>query len=691
MPDLLLELFSEEIPARMQTSACANLKNLFVNRLGKERLSFSSVQTFVTPRRLCIVINDLPKKQPDIELKRKGPKADAPKSALDGFLKSTGVTIEDCTLQETPKGKVWFCSKTEIGSDTKSVFQDLIPIILQDLPWPKSMRWGSGKQRWVRPLHSILCVFDEEVVPFNFAGVSSGNSTQGHRFMGSDNFQINNFSDYREKLFSEKVILNPLDRETLIRDGAQKLVNDLNLTLDMDDVLLNENVGLNEWPVPLIGSFDPLFLSVPEEVLVSAMRSHQKYFAIRDSDGNLAPKFILISNLETADGGKAIISGNERVLRARLSDARFFWEVDLKTKLEIFNEDLQKVIFQAKLGSVGDKIERITSISKTLCDFIPNSNIKNAERAAHLCKADLVTEMVGEFPDLQGIMGSHYARAQGESDQVASAIAEHYRPQGPSDQCPSSETSVVVALADKIDTLVGFFLIDEKPTGSKDPYALRRAALGIIRLILENQLSIPLGMIISNSISEYEKKITNQISLEALTSTLLEFFTERLKVHLREKGIRHDLISAVFAAGFEDDLLRLLSRVDALKAFLDSDDGANLLIAYRRAANILRIEETKDKKSFSSKTNPQEFTEQAEKNLMNKINSISEQIGRSLQNDDFRGAMVSMSKLRAPVDDFFEQVKVNDSNLSLRENRLRLLFNVKIAMDEFADFSLVQG
>ncbi len=691
MAELLLELFSEEIPARMQAIASENLESLFVSYLEKERLNFSSTRSFVTPRRLTLLVVGLETQQPDILLEKKGPRVDAPKAAIDGFLKSVSTSLNNCEIRETTKGKVLFYTKTQSGRATENVLLELIPNILRELPWQKSMRWGTGTQRWVRPLHSILCLFDSAIVPFQFAGLTASNVTKGHRYMSGEPFKVDGFDDYENKLFESKVILDPIKRKSIIQDKSEKLVSLHNLSLDLDQLLLLENVGLNEWPVPLIGRFDPLFLSIPEEVLVSAMRRHQKYFAVRDADGNLASRFILISNLVTADGGKEIISGNERVLRARLSDARFFWELDLKTNLEVFAKKLDNLVFHTKLGSVGDKTNRLATLSKGLSNFVADSNPNSVERAAKLCKADLVTEMVSEFPDLQGVMGAHYARAQEEMEEVSCAISDHYKPQGPNDICPTSPTSVVLALVDKIDTLVGFFGIDEKPTGSKDPFALRRAALGVIRLILENQLRIPLSRVISDAVSAYGDELLNQVSTKNLISSLLSFITERLKVYLREQGNRHDLITAVFATGFEDDLVRLLSRVDALESFLNSDDGANLLIAYRRAANILRIEEAKDGKTYTTAASKEDFIEVAEKRLMEQIVIMTGETKNALSKEDFSGAMISMASLRHPVDDFFDQVKVNDSNPLLRENRLRLLSNVRMAMDQFADFSLVKG
>ena len=691
MATLLLELFSEEIPARMQARAAEDLKKEVTDRLNDARLAYSGVESLVTPRRLALVIEGLPDRQPDVEVEKKGPKVGAPDKAVEGFLKSVGMTLDECEQRETPKGAVWFAVRQEAGRETTAVLADLLPGALGNLFWAKSMRWGQHRLRWVRPLHRILCLLDDAVVPFEFGHLRAGAATEGHRFMAPDAITVSGVADYKEKLRAARVMLGPAERRTVIREAAEKLANDAGLVLEDDPGLLAENAGLNEWPVPLMGGFDEDFLAVPEEALVSAMRKHQKYFALRDDAGKLAPRFVLVSNIETDDGGAAIVAGNERVLRARLSDSRFFWDQDLKAGLEAGLPALDGMVFHAKLGSLGDKVERIAALAGDLCQFIDGADKKTAVRAAKLAKADLVSEMVGEFPDLQGVMGAYYARHAGEPEAVANAIAEHYRPQGPGDTCPSAPESVAVALADKIDTLVGFFAIDEKPTGSKDPFALRRAALGVIRLILENKLRLPLMKAFADALSRYGDAVQVEGRAEDVASDLLAFFADRLKVHLREKGVRHDLVSAVFALGGEDDLVRLMARVDALASFLNGEDGANLLTAYKRAANILRIEEKKDGASYAGEADVSRLVETAEKDLVAKINVVGPETEAALGSEDFVGAMQAMAVLRAPVDTFFDDVTVNADDAALRENRLKILSGIRGALDRVADFSQIEG
>ena len=680
MAELLFELLSEEIPARMQAKAAADLERLVTERLKDARLEHGKAQSFVTPRRLALVIDDLPDTQPDISVERKGPKVDAPEKAIAGFLKSTGLTLDQCEQRETPKGMVWFAVSEEKGRPTAEVLADLIPDALEKLPWAKSMRWGSGRARWVRPIHSLICLLGGNIVPVTFHETKAGNATRGHRVLAGDEFTITDFADYRDKLRAAYVMLDSAERQQIIRDGAERLAAAEGIAVKPDDALFAENAGLVEWPAPLLGRIDDEFMQVPGEVLSSAMRKHQKYFSLEDKAGRLAAHFVMVANMETDDDGAAIVAGNERVLRARLSDAKFFWDQDRKQTLSSRTPALQHIVFHAKLGTLDEKVDRIQALAVELCQYIPGSERDRVRSAARLCKADLSTEMVGEFPDLQGLMGRYYALADGEAPEVAEAIAEHYSPLGPGDMCPSAPESVAVALADKIDSLAGFFAIDEKPTGSKDPYALRRAALGVIRLILENNLRLPLTTVFEAAGAGGDT-----------ARELLDFFADRLKVHLREKGVRHDLVSAVFALGGEDDLVRLMARVEALGGFLGSEDGEHLLTAYKRGANILRIEEKKDGKSYAAKPDAALFAEAQERDLYNAIEDVNERTAGALEQEDYKDAMAIMSGLRQPMDAFFDEVTVNAEDAALRINRLNLLSEIRDSLDRIADFSKIEG
>jgi len=570
------------------------------------------------------------------------------------------------------------------------------------------MRWGENTVRWARPLHSILCLFDGAVVPVELGPVSAFNSSSGHRFLSSETFAVKNFDDYKSKLSASKVMLDAADRREKIRVDADALAKTAGLSVKADHALLDEVAGLVEWPVTLIGSIDAAFMDVPPEVLIAAMRGHQKYFSLLDADGNLAAKFIFVSNMETADNGTAIIAGNERVLRARLSDTKFFWDQDREQGLEARLPKLAGVVFHAKLGSVLEKVDRLTALAGALSTQIPDAEVETVERAAKLCKADLVTGMVAELPELQGLMGRYYALEGGEDAAVADAIADHYSPVGPADMCPSKPASVALALADKIDTLVGFFAIDEKPTGSKDPFALRRAALGVIRLIIENNLRMSLSKVFAETVAQYMNQ-DNAAVQAGMSSTdndetmatasldawhmpdLLAFFADRLKVHLKEKGVRHDLIDAVFALG-EDDLVRVLARVDALGDFLGTDDGANLLVAYKRAANILKIEEKKDAQSYDQEPYSAGQPEQPEEvALLAALQDMQGTVEKHLEGEDFTAAMADMAKLRRSLDAFFEQVTVNSDDQEIRGERLRLLSKIRSVMGCIADFSKIEG
>ncbi len=689
MAEFLLELFSEEIPARMQARAAEDLLTLVTNGLKAAGLECGTARTFVTPRRLCLVIDNLPEAQPDVSEERRGPRVGAPQAALDGFLKATGLPLEACEQRDTGKGVFYFATLQKKGRATAEVLKEAVESTLAAFPWPKSMRWGTHAVRWVRPLHSILCLFGGTIIPVSFGPVQAGNTTAGHRFLSPECFTVTSFADYAAKLRAAHVILDPAERRKIIAEGAAALAVSKGVSVKADEGLLQEVSGLVEWPVPLLGTIDDAFMDVPSEVLSTAMRTHQKYFSLLKADGGLAPHFVVIANMTANDGGAQIVAGNQRVLRARLSDAKFFWDTDRKHRLESRLPALNDRLFYAGLGSVQDKAVRLSTLSGLLAASIDGADKAQAERAGFLCKADLSSDMVGEFPELQGIMGRYYALGDGEKDVVAQAIADHYAPQGPNDRCPSAPLAVAVSLADKIDTLVGFFALGEKPTGSKDPFALRRAALGIVRLILENGLRLPLRSAIKAAHGLYTVLLPRDA--EIVADDLLDFFADRLKVHLRETGMRHDLANAVFALGNEDDLVRLLARVSALSAFLDSDDGGNLLVAFRRAVNIVRIEEKKDGASYAQNVQPDQLTEPEEKALFAALSEVNAGVARTLDGEDFSGAMAVLSRLRAPVDAFFDKVTVNCEMAAIRVNRLRLLSLIGTSMGMIADFSKIEG
>jgi glycyl-tRNA synthetase beta chain len=672
MSELLLELFSEEIPARMQKRASEDLQRLVTDALKAAGVESANARAFATPRRLTLVIDGLPDKTPDVKEERKGPKVGAPDQAIQGFLRAAGLaSIDQATVQEDKKGAFYIALTEKKGRATADLIAEIVPQAVRDFPWPKSMRSGRHELRWVRPLHSILCILGGKVVPFDIEGIKSGNTTCGHRFMAPASFAVASFADYEKKLETAKVILDPAKRVEIIKTGALKLANEAQLKLIEDEALLNEVAGLVEWPVPLIGAIDDQFMEVPQEVLTSTMRANQKYFACVDAAGKLAPRFIVIANLIAEDGGKAIVNGNERVLRARFSDARFLWEQDKKVTLESRLPKLEEVVFQAKLGTVREKAERIAKLARELAALVPGADADKAEVAGRLAKADLTSGMVGEFPELQGLMGGYYAKADKLGDDIGNAIAEHYSPVGPSDAVPASALGKVVSLADKLDTLTGFWSIDEKPTGSKDPYALRRSALGIIRIVLESGLRLKLS--------------------SWANGDLLSFFADRLKVYLRDRGARHDLVDAVFALEGQDDLVLIVKRVEALSAFLATDDGANLLAGYKRAVNILKIEEKKDGKSFTGAPDAKLLAEAEEKALAAAIATAAKDAQTAVAAEDFAAAMGALAKLRAPVDAFFEKVTVNADEKPVRENRLKLLAQIRAALHTVADFSKVEG
>jgi glycyl-tRNA synthetase beta chain len=670
MPDLLLELFSEEIPARMQAGAARDLERLMVGALTDRGFLFEGIKAFGGPRRLTLAIAGLPAQQKDVREELKGPKVDAPPAAIEGFLKKTGLTKDQLKIETTPKGDVYMAVIERKGRETPLVLAEIIPEVMAKLPWPKSMRWKPGMTvRWVRPLHSILCTFDGELVPFSFAGVSSGTHTRGHRFLSEGKIEAKRFEDYEHKLRAAHVILDAEERAAIIFEGIKQAAFVHGLEVIPDEGLLAEVSGLAEYPTVYIGAIQDEFMDVPAEILQTSMRTHQKYFSLRDpKTGKMANRFALVANMVATDGGKEIVAGNERVLRARLSDAKFFWDEDRKYTLESRVEELKGIVFHAKLGTQFERVERIEKLAGEIAAKI-GADVQKAKRAARLAKADLTTGVVGEFPELQGVMGRYYARHDGEDAAVADAARDHYKPVGPSDAVPSDKVAIVVALADKLDALTGFFAAGEKPTGSGDPFALRRAALGVIRILLENKL---------------------RFSLTG-SSDLLAFFADRLKVALKEKGIRHDLIDAVFSLGNEDDLVRLVARVEALQAFLKTDDGRTLLAGYKRAANILKAEEKKDGITYISEVDETLLPEPADKVLHAALAKAIGAVGPALDKEDFDGAMQQMAALRVPVDAFFEAVKVNADDPKIRANRLHLLAGLRAALHRVADFSKIEG
>ena len=692
MAELLLEILSEEIPARMQARAADDLKRLMCDGLKGAGLEFDNARSFVTPRRLVFVADGIPESTPDISEERKGPATDAPEQALNGFLGSIGLTLDQCEKREIKGREFYFAVIEKKGAKSSGVLPGIVVDALSAFSWPKSMRWARNDLRWVRPLQGMVCVFDGKVLPAVFGPITSDDRTVGHRFLSPEPITVTNFADYQDKLRAAKVMVDPAERRDLIASKSAELAASEGLAVKDDPALLSEVAGLVEWPVVLMGKIDDQFMDLPAEVLVTSMRSHQKYFSCLDKDGNFANRFIVVANTETRDGGMQVVAGNERVLSARLSDARFFWDADRAQTLASRAPALKDRVFHAKLGTLDEKVDRIQAVATDLAASVPGADKDMVRSAARLAKADLSTGMVGEFPELQGIMGRYYALNDGESAAVADAIAEHYAPQGPSDVCPTKPVSICVSLADKVDTLVGFFGINEKPTGSKDPFALRRAALSVIRLIIENSLRIPLAGVFVAASTHY----AGRDGFACEPDDLLDFFADRLKVHLRDQGVRHDLVDAVFAVekqggGREDDLVRLLARVDALKDFLGTEDGANLLTAYKRAANILRIEEKKDGVTFDQKVDGTHLQQDEETALLNHLVGAEADILNALTEERFANAMSVLATARPLVDAFFDNVTVNCDDAALRVNRLNLLALVRNAMDPVADFSRVEG
>jgi glycyl-tRNA synthetase beta chain len=668
MSELLLELFSEEIPARLQTKAAEDLRALVTNGLVEAGLVYEGAQVHATPRRLVLSIEGLNAKAADTREERKGPKVDAPQAAIDGFLRSTGLTLDQLTRQDDKKGAFYVAVIKKEGRAAVDVIAALVPEVIRKFPWGKPMRWGSGPLKWVRPLQSILCTFDGEVVPFDVDGIVAGNVTRGHRFMAPDDIRAARFEDYALALNKARVIVDASARAEHIRADAKALAFAQGLEMIEDEGLLREVAGLVEWPVVLMGEFDAAYLSVPPEVIVTTIKNNQKCFCLKAADGKLANKYLTVANIIPRDGGAEIIRGNNKVIAARLSDAKFFWDQDRKVKLEDQLPKLDAITFHAKLGSQGERVKRIEALAGEIAVAI-GADVEKAKLAARLAKADLVSGMVGEFPELEGLMGRYYALDQGHDAEVADAIRDHYKPKGPSDSIPVSKVGQAVALAEKLDTLVGFWAIDEKPTGSKDPFALRRAALGVIRIILDKNLRVPMNR----------------------GGDLLEFFADRLKVYLKDQGTRHDLIDAVFALGGQDDLLMIVRRVEALSKFLETDDGKNLLAGLKRATNIVKAEEKKQGSSISGKVDQSILVKGEEKDLHRAIEAASALAHKALAEEDFEATMRALAKLRAPVDAFLDHVTVNDPDPNMRVNRLRLLNRIREAVAEVADFSRIEG
>jgi glycyl-tRNA synthetase beta chain len=668
MADFLLELRCEEIPARMQAGARADLERLFRAEMDAAGVAPDAITVWSTPRRLALIARDLPEQTEAVSEETKGPPLGAPDQALEGFLRKVGLSKDQLEVRDLKGKDTYFAVVERPGRAVREVLAEAIPAIVRAFPWPKSMRWGAASLsteslRWVRPLSGIVAILGEDLVECEIEGIRSGYATKGHRFHHPGEITIGSAADYADKLRACHVLVDHEERQVLIRDKARAAASAAGLKLVEDEGLVIENAGLTEWPVPLLGRFDEAFLDVPPEVIQLTARVNQKYFVCEDSRGKLANAFVCTANIEAADGGEAIVAGNRKVLAARLSDARFFWEQDQKKKLSEHADGLKRITFHEKLGTVADKVERLAKLAEWLASegIVPDCDPALARQAAQLCKADLVTEMVGEFPELQGLMGGYYARAEGLLDEVADAIRDHYKPVGQGDEVPTAPVTVAVSLADKLDTLRSFFAIEEKPTGSKDPFALRRAALGVIRIITENGLRLSAG-----------------------THDLLNFFADRLKVQQREAGVRHDLIDAVFALGGEDDLVRLLARVHALQAFIGTEDGANLLAGYKRAANILKREEFEPGAVNAS-------PEPAEKALIDALAAAGPKAEAAVAAEDFAGAMAALATLRGPIDAFFDSVTVNDPDPAKRAARLALLDAFRVAVHNVADFSRIEG
>jgi glycyl-tRNA synthetase beta chain len=758
MPQLLVEILSEEIPARMQTGAARDFERMARERLAESELPFEDLRTFAGPRRLTLVVDGLPLAQSDRTEERKGPRVGAPDAALEGFLRGAGIGREALIERDG----VYFASVSRTGRQTAEVVAEIVSGIVRTFPWPKSMTWASGRLRWVRPIKRILCVFDRKIVLFEIDGIAADEITEGHRFMGTGRpFRARDFDEYREALAGHFVVLEAEDRQDRILKTGREICRKRGLELVEDDGLLEEVAGLAEWPVPILGDMDPAFLDLPDEVIRTSMRHHQKYFAVKTrDDGELAPHFLVVANIDASDGGSLVAAGNARVLSARLNDARFFWDEDRKAGFEPWLEKLKGVTFHARLGAMAERSARLQSLAAGLAETI-GADVDKAREAARLCKADLVSGMVGEFPELQGVMGGYYAREAGFSGVVAEAIRDHYKPVGPADEPPVADVSIAVALADKLDTLAGFHAIGEKATGSRDPFALRRAALGFIRIVLKSELRLGIRKLVRDwyatlttfvtpgrAVYVSAGRTTAWLGAQRMTSTeafkpylqefgaaltaedvyvvamsedvdiefdrgvaakkppeqpvlyqfrsarvvaeeVTDFLADRLKVLLREQGRRHDLVDAVFALG-DDDLVRIVARVEALSGFLETEDGANLLAGYKRAVNILNAEAKKGElpvgEPRAMAAAPLEETD-----LIEQLGAVSDAVRRAVAAEEFTEAMSQLARLRAPVDAFFDKVLVNSHDHEERANRLRLLSQVRAAMGLVADFSQVSG
>ncbi|MEO0568865.1 MAG: glycine--tRNA ligase subunit beta [Pseudomonadota bacterium] len=743
MPELLIELFSEEIPARMQTRAASDLQTRVCDGLREAGLEFKAAQSFSTPRRLTLVIEDLASESPTSSEERKGPRVDAPEKAIEGFLRGAGLTRDDLEVRDDKKGEVFFAKITKPGRAAEEIVAEVLPDVVRNFPWPKSMRWGQGSLRWVRPLHSILCLLsddgDTRVVAMDVDGITSVNTTEGHRFMAPGRFEVSSFGDYSDKLHKAYVMLDANARAELIEEQAKALASEAGLELVEDGGLLREVAGLVEWPVPLMGEIGAEFLDLPPEVLQTSMREHQKFFSVRDAKSGRIERFITVANRETADNGATILAGNQKVLAARLADAKFFWENDLrvaKSGMDPWTEALANVTFHNKLGSQADRVERIAALAKELAPVV-DADPDLAEQAALVAKADLSSEMVYEFPELQGVMGRYYAAEAGLPAEVAAACEEHYAPLGPSDDVPIAPVSVAVALADKLDTLTGFWAIDEKPTGSKDPFALRRAALGVIRLVLDNNINSSFFVFFGVLIAEHKGRVEGgesakkasemkdilaefgeaelgqrlyRKSLEEMlpkegtprgdqlahdisekSFALLSFFHDRLKVFLRDQGVRHDVIDACIAMEGNDDLALLVKRARTLQEVLSTEDGENLVQGFKRANNILTQAEEKDGVEYSYGPDPKFAEAPEEKALFKALDEAEESIKTALDLQDFASAMTSMAALRAPVDAFFEAVQINTDSEITRRNRLNLLHKIRSICLQSADLTRLEG
>jgi glycyl-tRNA synthetase beta chain len=691
MPDLLLELFSEEIPARMQEQAASYLKSKITDALVDQGVTYEGAISFVTPRRLALHIAGLPLAAPDTKEERKGPRVDAPAKALEGFLKAVGLSsLEEAQIGHDPKkGDYYHVTLHKKGQDTAVLLKTIIEDVLHHFAWPKAMRWGSGRFKWVRPLHSILCTFgpeteEPEILPVTIEHITASNITAGHRFMAPEPLSVRRLDDYVQSLQRADVVLDSARRRDMIVHDAQNLAFARGFELVEDEGLLQEVAGLVEYPVVLMGQFDTSYLAMPDEVIRAAIRMHQKCFVVRERDqGRLAPYFILVSNIKAKDGGKAIIAGNERVVAARLADARFFWTSDLQTPLSAFAKKLDAITFHARLGSQGDRVRRLEALASRLAP-LTGADREACLQAASLCKADLVSQMVGEFPELQGLMGRIYGEKQGLSADIAQALESHYKPLGPSDAVPDQPVAITVALADKLDMLAGFWAISEKPTGSKDPFALRRAALGIIRILLDNNLSVDINTMLAAAFEAHETETEQQ-------SQLFAFLLDRLKIQLKNQGLRHDIIDAVFALSDETDLLRMVQRTTALQTMLTTPEGTNLLAGYKRAASLLSKEAEAIQTHRNAEPNADLFRTSEENGILEALHAVQRQLDSSLSGHDYAGAITALASLREPLDALFDNVIINDENEAVRLNRLRLLNALVATMNRLADFSKIEG